>query len=330
MKRRGMDQTAAWIGAVMFTGSVFFAGYYATDYLVVDEVFEDVPAEEKPQPSKSPDENEGGMAARTLIDPKGNDPFAGDSPKHAAIDPATTAPSKQASKSNPLNTRWSYKGAAGPMYWAELDRANIACSAGKHQSPIDIDKAFRSKKLSPIEFHYKTSRGDFINNGHTLQVDYEPGSYITVDDVRYDLMEFHFHAPSEHKVEGIPYDMEMHLVHKSNTGRLAVVGVLVEEGPRKNHTLGKFWGNLPRQNEMPVRITQFNVKKMLPKSKNYFHYMGSLTTPPCSEGVNWYVMTTPITFSARQIDDFIRVVKFNARPVQPLFSRQLQKTWESY
>ncbi len=217
---------------------------------------------------------------------------------------------------------WSYGGATGPDNWAALKSEYSACK-GSQQSPIDIvpEKALESD-LGKIKFNWSSSALQIKNNGHTIQANYDDGSSIEVNGKKFDLLQFHFHAPSEHALNGKLYDMEAHFVHKADNGELAVVGVFFEEG-KENPALKPIFDNMPHSiGTKDVSNITINAKKLLPSNtKEYFHYMGSLTTPPCSEVVNWYVLAKPIEASKDQIEAFAHLIHENNRPVQPLNRR---------
>jgi len=217
---------------------------------------------------------------------------------------------------------WSYSGEAGPADWGSLKEEYSLCGSGERQSPIDISTVTITD-LPKIQFHYQPSPLAISNNGHTIKVSYAPGSYITVDDKRYDLLQFHFHTPSEHAVGGKHYDMVAHLVHQSVDGQLAVVGVMFDAGSTQNTTIAKLWDHMPDKtgetNSEPE--VQINAADLLPRDLTYFNYSGSLTTPPCSQGVNWMVLATPITASTAQVERFSDIFPLSTRPVQPLNER---------
>lgn len=212
---------------------------------------------------------------------------------------------------------WSYTGGdTGPESWGKLKPEFATCSAGKEQSPININKAL-SANLQKIEFSYKDSPLEVVNNGHTIQANYQAGSTITVNGKTFELAQFHFHAPSEHTVEGKAYPMEAHFVHKNAQGELAVVGVFLEKG-ETNAALTPVWNNMPKEANHNAKLEQaFNAKNLLPQEAAYYHYKGSLTTPPCAESVDWYVLKNPVKMSDEQVKAFNSVIKANARPVQP-------------
>ena len=236
---------------------------------------------------------------------------------------------------------WGYEVKNGPDVWGELSPEYALCAVGKHQSPIDLVNP-TSVELPPIPYAYDNSTSmDIRNTGHTIEVAYPEGNWIEVEGVRYQLLQFHFHAPSEHTVAGKPFEMEAHFVHKSEDGNLAVVGVLIEKGSH-NFAFDPVWAHLPAvpgETQRVENVTEDGSLIVDPRlmfspndqveniSPSYFgssyRYEGSLTTPPCSEGVNWIVLTTPIEMSEAQISAFKAIMHDNNRPVQPLNGREL-------
>ena len=218
---------------------------------------------------------------------------------------------------------WGYKAENGPEVWGQLSPEYGLCSVGIHQSPIDIVNPTPAV-LPSITFNYQPTSLNIHNTGNTIQVVYPEGSWIEVDGTEYDLLQFHFHAPSEHKVAGQPFDMEMHLVHKSEDGTLAVVGVFIKSGCENSEFIS-IWHHIPPLPGEPQHIESvtFNAVELLPSQKHAYRYKGSLTTPPCSEGVKWFVLTTPIEMSHSQIAAFKAILCGNNRPVQPLNGREL-------
>ena len=204
---------------------------------------------------------------------------------------------------------------------SNVSDVHALCDAGKNQSPINITASV-DRDLDAITFHYNPSPVRAINNGHTIQMNYAPGSYMEIGGRRYHLLQFHFHTPSEHLITGHASKMEVHLVHKSDDGHLAVVGVMLEEGMGNRH-LGRLWKIMPTEvnHEVYADGSMMNVADLLPENHAYYHYRGSLTTPPCSEGVNWFVMKDSVTLSKRAVAKFHSVVGDNARPVQALHAR---------
>jgi carbonic anhydrase len=222
---------------------------------------------------------------------------------------------------------WSYEGAGAPDKWGKLNAEYESCATGKRQSPIDIRDGARLE-LEPIRFDYKPAPLRIIDTGHTVQLNYAAGSHIVVAGERYELRQFHFHKPAEERIEGRAFDMAAHLVHQSLDGRLAVVTVLFLAGDQPNAFIGGLWPHLPleRDREMAPLETTIDVNALLPEGRGYFAYMGSLTTPPCSEGVLWLVLKTPVHVSREQVGVFGRLYAMNARPVQPPNGRLIKES----
>ena len=217
---------------------------------------------------------------------------------------------------------WSYSGEKGPEAWGSLDESYAACADGTAQSPIDIT-ATSPTDLPNIEFSYEVGEAGIFNNGHTVEAEPlgEGADTIKLDGTVYPFLQFHFHAPSEHAVNGKNYPLEVHFVHKTEDGKIAVVGVFVEEGAA-NPAWDPFIENIAKATEDPEATTvEIDWLALLPSTQITARYDGSLTTPGCAEGVKWNVMTTPITMSAEQIAAFTGAYSGNARPVQPLNDR---------
>ena len=232
----------------------------------------------------------------------------------------------------PSTPHWDY-GDQGPAEWGALCPEFSACDTGRSQSPIDITAAasaplpefvtaYQPAKLCIVHHEHQA---DAVNNGHTVQVNLPDGSALTVDGQTFALLQYHFHSPSEHTLEGQHFPMEMHLVHRSPEGRLAVIGVFLTEGPR-NQAFEPIWANLPLEKGVEVHLAhiEVDVDELLPKDRTTYRYDGSLTTPPCSEGVKWLVLASPVALSAQQIAAFRAVVQGNNRPTQPLNGRRIE------
>ncbi|PSO90358.1 MAG: carbonate dehydratase [Cyanobacteria bacterium QS_3_48_167] len=217
---------------------------------------------------------------------------------------------------------WGYGGAVNPTRWEELSSKYSTCETGNAQSPINIQQVAETN-LPRINFDYQPTPLEVVNNGHTIKVNYEPGSSIQLNGQQYELKQFHFHTPSEHRIEGTASAMEMHFVHKNQAGDIAVVAALMKEG-NSNPALEKIWEDLPAEGEKKKSDTSIDASRFLPQDRAYYNYTGSLTSPPCSEGVNWLVLETPIEASQEQVEKFMELYSVNARPVQPLNGRQIQ------
>lgn len=216
---------------------------------------------------------------------------------------------------------WTYTGAGAPGHWGELSPEFSDCKAGKKQSPININSGQAKKeKLAKIKFNYKKSPTRVVNNGHTIKVEYGSGSSITVGKKTYELLQFHFHSPSEHTVDGAPFDMVAHLVHKAKDGQLGVIAVLMKADGKDNKIVKDIWSKMPKgMGDSDGK--SLNVAALLPKDKTYYNYVGSLTTPPCSEGVNWMVLKNPVSISANQVKQFTQLFPVSVRPTQALNGR---------
>jgi carbonic anhydrase len=216
---------------------------------------------------------------------------------------------------------WGYTGSEGPVHWGELNPEFAACKAGHRQSPVDIADA-QSADLPAIRFEYKPGALHIVNNGHTIEIKCAPGSFIKIGDKRYELKQFHFHHPSEETIKGKRFPMEVHLVHSDAGGHLAVVSVLLEEGSA-NPLIETLWGFLPKT-AGPEKIHDehlIDAADLLPTNRSYFTFAGSLTTPPCTEGVSWFVLKTPVTISNRQVATFAQIYPNDERPSQSLYGR---------
>jgi carbonic anhydrase len=215
---------------------------------------------------------------------------------------------------------WTYSGAEGPENWSKLSPEFGAC-AGKNQSPINLT-GFIEAELEPIKISYQAGGNEILNNGHTVQVNYAAGSSILVDGIPFELKQFHFHAPSENHINGKSYPMEAHLVHADKEGNLAVVALMFREGT-ENKELAKIWPLIPKAaNEKITLPSPVAAAQLLPPDRDFYRFNGSLTTPPCTEGVRWLVMKTPVSASKEQVDVFSEVMHHpNNRPVQPVNAR---------
>lgn len=215
---------------------------------------------------------------------------------------------------------WSYRGARGPEHWGDLAPEFSPCK-GAQQSPIDLGGA-QPVDYQPISFHYRSSALSVVNDGHSVRVNYLPGSYLWAGDRQYELKELDFHVPGEHRLNGRAADMEMHLLHKGPAGELAVVAVPMRAGRRMNSTLTRIWDQIPpAPGEFYGRELGINAVFLLPADRSYFTYVGSLTTPPCTEGVRWFVLAQPVEVDGSYVQHLLSLLGNNARPVQPVNGR---------
>ena len=228
-----------------------------------------------------------------------------------------------AAAQNPAN--WSYEGKNGQLAWSKLDPAWAACSKGHEQSPIDIRGAKLDKTLKPIEFHYMSGPVTLENTGLTIVAHVDRGSYIMVDGVRYDLVSFDFRHPAEEPVKGRYSDMSIHLLHKSADGKMVIVAVrVVEDRSLGNAILAMLWDHLPKVAHKTETITDLvNPGGLLPADRSYWTYTGSLTTPPCTEGVQWFVFEQELGISRTQLRTFSSMFKTDTREPQDPHGRKI-------
>lgn len=220
---------------------------------------------------------------------------------------------------------WSYEGENGPANWGKINPEWAKCSTGNRQSPIDIRDGMKVE-LEQITFDYHPSSFNVTDNGHTVQVMLGGGNFITVQNRMYELIQFHFHRPSEERINGKGYEMVMHLVHKDGEGKLAVIALLLERG-RPQPVIQTVWNNLPLEKlDTMAPSSVIDPIDLIPARRDYFTFMGSLTTPPCSEGVLWLVMKEPVQASPAQMALFARLYPMNARPIQPGSGRIIKES----
>jgi carbonic anhydrase len=241
-------------------------------------------------------------------------------------------PARQAVAPPAEAPHWDYGQEHGPAAWGRLSPDFVDCAEGTQQSPIDFDEATTSTvpelrtRYGPaaLRIVHHEHQADVVNTGHSIQVNLPGADTLEVGGESYALVQYHFHSPSEHTVKGQHYPMEMHLVHKSAAGKLAVVGVFLAEGAH-NVAFDPVWANLPKEKSVETHLehVQVDIDDLLPAERSTYRYDGSLTTPPCSEGVKWMVFTTPAQLSAEQIAAFREILNGNNRPIQPLHQRSV-------
>ncbi|WP_243492705.1 carbonic anhydrase [Massilia violaceinigra] len=252
----------------------------------------------------------------------------GQAPAEAPAPAAAAAPAAPAAHRAHAPHEWTYSGKTGPKRWGGIKSDYVVCKTGHAQSPIDIrTNATTKSALDPILFEYTPSPLKIIDNGHTVQVNYAPGSGISISGVRHELLQFHFHTPSEERINGKQYPLGLHLVHKNADNKLAVVAVLFKLG-KENPALTNIFNNLPKEAEVEQAVDGVSIDMMgiLPKTQGYYNFPGSLTTPPCSEEANWFVLKTPVEISKTQLAQFHKLYHHNARPVQHLNGRVVKES----
>lgn len=220
---------------------------------------------------------------------------------------------------------WGYEGDVAADLWGGLDPSFAVCDTGIEQSPVDLTGATPGDAAEDggLDIHWQATEAEVADNGHTIQINMVEGSSIVLEGRPFSLVQFHFHLPSEHTVDGTASAMEVHFVHAAEEGDLAVIGVLMEAGDA-DATIQGLWDAIPGPEESPAAVGALDPGTLLPEGRGYFRYQGSLTTPPCSEVVSWVVMTESISVSQAQVDAFAALYPMNARPVQPLNGREIR------
>lgn len=230
---------------------------------------------------------------------------------------------------NHASPHWTYSESAndGPEHWGAIAESFATCEKGTTQSPIDIKNTVLRNDAPTIEFHYSPATVAVENNGHTIVANMpDQDNHITINEEKYTLAQFHFHNPSEHKIKGKAAAMELHFVHKNDKGGLAVIGVMLsEDGTKENSLLQPIWNNFTKKDHAGEHGgPTIDLPKLLPKSRDFFHYAGSLTTPPCSEGVRWFVMKDSVAVSHAQVTAYTKTFGGPTnRPVQPAHKREI-------
>ncbi|KPF77783.1 hypothetical protein IP88_05520 [alpha proteobacterium AAP81b] len=222
------------------------------------------------------------------------------------------------------HAEWGYTGATGPAHWSELSRSYAICADGQQESPVDLAGAIPAD-LGRLAIAWRPLELAGSNNGHTVQFDVPAGSQFVMAGKTYRLLQFHLHHPGEHLVDGRRFPLEVHFVHRADDGTLGVIGVLVTAGAA-NRVLQQVLDTVPREAGARQSGERIDPTRLLPAARGFFRYEGSLTTPPCSESVDWVVLRQPITASPAQIMQFSAIFPFNARPVQAIDRRFLLRS----
>jgi carbonic anhydrase len=239
---------------------------------------------------------------------------------------ATLAAAQRSAPPTASGADWDYQGKKGALVWGKLDPAYKACAQGHAQSPVDIRGAHLNKTLPALEFHYIATPVRLENNGRTILVHVDPGSYVVIGGVRYDLIEYDFHHPSETAVHGKLSDMEIHLLHRSADGKQIIVAIrLAEDISTPNAVLAALWPHLPKTAGASEKVEEMvSAAGLLPADRGYWTYDGSLSTPPCTEGVRWFVLVQELGLSRDQLRAFGLLFKINTRPLQDAHGRRLE------
>lgn len=244
----------------------------------------------------------------------------------AEEEPVASAPEPTEQEQEVTPAAWSYEGDTGPEQWAELDATYATCGAGQEQSPIDVTEApsadAEPQDVDPVTYDYTPAPFTLVNERYTIKASAQDAGGLTLGDERYDLLQFHVHAPSEHTLDGERTELGVHLVHQNAGGELAVVQLFFEPGPGEG-VLGEAFADLPREEGETTTIEDFDVSTLLPQDRSTFRYDGSLTTPPCTENVRWIVMQEAMPGSEEVISTIQDIISETARPLQPLNGRDV-------
>ena len=223
------------------------------------------------------------------------------------------------------DAHWGYEGKTGPDNWGNLNPEFATCKLGHQQAPIDIPTKSAAKVTGAIKTNYKASAGEIINNGHTIQVVLPEAGSANLSGINYKFLQTHFHTPAEEKLDGQSYPLNAHIVHQNADGKLAVIGVFFKEGA-ENPVLKEVFAQMPSAEGKVAIKGKIDPSGLLPKSLAYYSYLGSLTTPPCSEGVTFYILKTPMEMSKAQLEQFKKLYPMNARPTFPLNGRKITES----
>lgn len=240
----------------------------------------------------------------------------------SAVLAASGCGSGDSSTTNPMPVSWSYSGSTGPQYWGQLDPSYSLCGTGQQQSPIDLSNALLEAAGQNITLKYSLPGSQLLNSGHTLLVNFPAGNTLHLGSTDYNLKHFHLHTPAEHTVSGVQAAMEVHLLHQSDSGGIAMVTVLLELGAA-NPWLARMLASVPAKGQTVTVGQAISANELLPTNMGHYAYTGSLTTPPCTEGVEWLIMAETDTVSAGQVAQFAAINGPNFRPIQGLDGREL-------
>lgn len=331
MFKKGLNPWAVWGLAFFATLAVFGIGYGVVSFIAYKSAHSSPDSHSEGHDSDHTKSQHGGDHGPDTDKKAAHGPDTDKKDAHGhEASPASHEPESgdhhNGAKNNHDDSQWTYSGSQGPQAWGDLDGKYALCKSGKSQSPIDIDETIRKSDLLPIRFHYKPVSTMVKNGGRAIIADVPKHSlYVEIEGERYDLIHYTFRIPSEHRVSGHLYDGELQLVHQHANGKLAIIGVLLEEGKILG-ALDTILKAIPEEVGESSQAIEMNPIAMLPTVKTFFQYDGSLTTPPCEENVRWYVLTQPSDVSAKQIDTLAHFYKNNARPVQKTFGRKVLRS----
>ncbi len=306
-----IDQGLAWMIAFLVAGTGGSAFYWWANYVAGEEHAKVIEAGTEPTPTPSP-------SHASSHDTSHDAPHSSPHPSPDAHHPAGKINAA-------LPASWGYLGSQGPRYWNRLDPAYLECGAPRGQSPVDLDNTRPDHKLKPIVFNYRDSNLVTTLRSQEILATVSGDNFVELEGDRYNLHSISIHTPSEHQLQSVPYELELQLNHRSPSGELAVIAMFVAAGSR-NEDLELLLASLPKGDGDQRELAGFPLMKLIPKKRTYFHYKGSMTTPPCSGNVAWYVFTNSIEAASRDIDRVVRLVVNNSRPLQKTAGRPITRS----
>lgn len=344
MKKFSMDQTAAWLFSIFLSLGLFLTGYLSIGHFaktpddrkkafleelehnpeLAKQFNHDDHEKQEHKDEHHPVDKHGHAEKHTLILDKDEVANKKESEHNEGSSHAAPADHKRIEQSTE-NASWSYKGKTGPDFWSKLSSDYTACRLGREQSPIDLNHGTVGDKALSLNFNYHKSLVAMEDNGNFVRLEYLPGNELVWDEHSYSLLYTDFHIPSEHTIDGIPYDMEMQFLHRDHNGEIVILTVFLLEEGKSHPEIGEIWSKIPNKKGIKAENVSIDPKELLPQTKDYYYYDGSLTTPPCTEGVQWIVLNKPIKVSSKQIDRFISRYRNNARPIQAINKRTIYK-----
>lgn len=314
-----VEFVSIWLLAFVITTIVFVVGYSVLTSVKIDELPDDEVFMQALNKSPAPESEQEDVNTETAMST---------APTTSTNDGVGEVAEIMVSTGRLINEdmSWSYRGEHGPELWGRLSQEYRACSQGEKQSPVDLTKVTVKEELSPIKLLYKEFvDGEFSIVGRNLIFKTDPGSVAILFDESYYLSYVTFHAPSEHRLKSIPYDMEIQFVHENSQGKIAVIALLANEKSTPNKILNQLWKQFPAKNGAIKYIKNLDLGSIFPKNIDYFNYEGSMTTPPCVEGVQWFVLEKAITVSGDQVERLLQSMRFNSRPLQRIHDRVVYK-----
>jgi carbonic anhydrase len=306
-----VDQALAWIIAIVVSAVMASGLYFAMSMTASARQEALLAAGATPSPTASPT-HDARQDAHKIKDH--------DSPG-SSESPSDPTPRINAAKL----ASWGYQGSVGPRYWARLDSTYKECGTLRGQSPVDLDNTRLDPKLKTLLFSYKPVDLTFTLKGQEVLATVSDGTFVEIEGDRYNLHSITLHTPSEHTLQSVPYEMEVQLHHRSAAGDLATIAIFVAAG-RRNEDYELLLASIPRGDDDERQVTAFPLLQLLPKKRTYFHYVGSMSRPPCTPDVSWYIFTQSVEAASKDIEKLVKLVVNNSRPQQKLSGRTVKRS----